>query len=497
MSFIRVTYSGLIAFVVGLSGIFTGIIFTIIVTRELTPDEVGLWTLIGSLVSYVVIIEPIISFWTTRQIARGEQVAKTSVATSGLLSVAAIVVYGGIALYISSSLNVDFFPVILAAFLVPLMFLTNTLNSIALSHKPQAISYGMIVFEVAKLPLGLLLVYSAQIGLVGAIIATIIASLVKTIFLIVFIWDTLVESIKINVIKYWFRLSWLPVYTNGSGLIFSLDVLIFSLLTNSLLGLAYWGVANAISNLVAHSAQISQALYPKILATGKKEIIGQNLKRLLFFAIPLLAASIVFAKPALHILNPLYIEGVFIVYFLSIRTFMYTIRNVVNGILASYENVDIDKGVSIKKIVKSKLFLLPTLDYLLRGSYIGILALLLIFTQTTEIEDIDLVTYWSLIVVLVIVPFMIYSILLLRKNHQINLPYDAILKFGAVALLSSLITYFIIENYLIYYESVFDFIPHIIPFIILAGTIYFGVLYTFDKSTREFFKLIFTEIKSK
>jgi len=497
LSKIRVTYSGLIAFVVGLSGIITGLIFTIIVTRELTPDELGLWTLIGSLVSYVVIIEPIISFWTTRQIARGEQVAKTSLVTSSLLSVVAIVVYGGVAVYISSSLDVDFFPVILAAFLVPLMFLTNTLNSIALSHKPQAISYGMIVFEILKLPLGFLLVYSAQFGLVGAIISTIIASLAKTIFLIVLIRNTLVEFIKINVIKYWFRLSWLPVYTNAQGFVYSLDVLIFSLLTNSLVGLAFWGVGSAVANIVAHSGKISQALYPKILATGKKEMVEENLKRLLFFAIPIFAASIVFAKPALHILNPLYIEGIFIVYFLSIRAFMYIIRNVAHGILASYENVDIDKEVSIKKVVKSKLFFLPTLDYLLTGSYVGILALFLIFTQTTEMEDVDLVTYWSLILVIVTTPFMIYGVLLLRKNHQINLPYDAILKFSAIALLSSIITYFIIENYLIYYESIFDFLPHLIPFIILAGAIYFVVSYAFDKSTREFFKLIFTEIKSK
>lgn len=497
MSNIRVTYSGLLAFVVGLSGIITGIIFTIIVTRELTPNELGLWTLIGSLVSYVVIVEPIISFWTTRQIARGEQVAKTSVATSSLLSLGAIVVYGGIALYISSSLDVDFIPIILAAFLVPLTFLTNTLNSIALGHKPQAISYGMIVFEVSKLPLGFLFVYSIQFGLVGAIIATIIASLARSIFLILFIRETLIEFIKINVIKYWFRLSWLPIYANASGFVYTLDVLIFSLLTNSLVGLAFWGVGSAVANVVGHSGKISQALYPKILASGKKEMVNENLKRLFFFAIPIFAASIVFAKPALHILNPLYIEGVFIVYFLSIRAFMYIIRNVANGILASYENVDIDKEVSIKKVVKSKLFFLPTLNYLLTGSYIGILTLFLIFTQTTEMENVDLVTYWSLILVIVTIPFMIYSVLLVRKNHQISLPYNAILKFSVIALLSSLVTYFILENYLIYYESIFDFFPHLIPIIVLAGAIYFGTSYAFDKSTREFFRLIFTEIKSK
>ena len=55
MSGIRVTYSGLISFVVGIGSVFTGLIFTIIVTRRLTPDEFGEWGLIGALTGYVLI----------------------------------------------------------------------------------------------------------------------------------------------------------------------------------------------------------------------------------------------------------------------------------------------------------------------------------------------------------------------------------------------------------------------------------------------------------
>ena len=56
MSGIRVTYSGLISFVVGLASVFTGIIFVLIVTRQLTPEEFGTWNLIGGLIIYVIII---------------------------------------------------------------------------------------------------------------------------------------------------------------------------------------------------------------------------------------------------------------------------------------------------------------------------------------------------------------------------------------------------------------------------------------------------------
>ena len=70
MSSIRVTYSGLIGLVIGLSSVITGMIFILIVTRSLTPEELGTWGLVGGLITYVVILEPMISYWTQREIAR-------------------------------------------------------------------------------------------------------------------------------------------------------------------------------------------------------------------------------------------------------------------------------------------------------------------------------------------------------------------------------------------------------------------------------------------
>ena len=76
MSGIRVTYSGLISFSIGLVGVLTGLIFTLIITRELSQEEFGTWSLIGGLTGYVLILEPIISYWTTREIARNKKSGK-------------------------------------------------------------------------------------------------------------------------------------------------------------------------------------------------------------------------------------------------------------------------------------------------------------------------------------------------------------------------------------------------------------------------------------
>ena len=74
--------------------------FVIIVTRRLTPEEFGLWTLIGSMVVYVSIVQPIITYWATRQMARGEEVGKPALATGGVFAIGGFARYSIIAIFV-------------------------------------------------------------------------------------------------------------------------------------------------------------------------------------------------------------------------------------------------------------------------------------------------------------------------------------------------------------------------------------------------------------
>lgn len=497
MSNVRVTYSGLIAFVVGIASTITGFVFTIIVTRRLDPEELGLWTLIGSLVSYVVIVEPIISYWTSRQMARGEKVGKTAVLTSGAFSAAATIVYIVMAFYVTFALKTNATSIFLAAALVPLIYLGNTLTGISLSHKPHAISYGMIGFELAKLPLGFGLVFIGHLGLFGAILATIFASAVKVMILLVMVRQEIADKINLQTIRHWLRLFWIPLYSSFTGLIFTLDVLIYSLFTHSLIGLAYWGVANTVSNIVIHSGQMSQALYPKLLAQGRKEFAEENLKRLMYFAIPILAASIVLAKPALYILNPLYTQGFYIVYFLSLRSIVNILTNVFYNVLGAYETVDLEKQASFKQYVKSKLFVLPTLNYMMNGSYVILLAAFLVMVKGTTMSEVNMVTIWSIILLATSIPFMMYGVVAVKRQHKVSFPSRFVLKYGAAALLSSIIVYFVSLNILSYTMTVYEFVPRVILSVGIGAGVYLGITYVIDKSTRELLGSIAKELKIK
>ncbi len=497
MSNIRVTYSGLIGFLVSILSSVTGIVFVIIVTRRLEPDEFGLWTLIGSMIGYIVIAQPIISYWCTRQTARGEQVGKTGIFTGGLFSIAGFVIYSIIALGVSLSLGVNYSVLFLAAALVPLAYLNNVLSSICTGFKPQAVSYALAVFEVSKLPLGFFLVYTFDLGLIGALLTIILANGLKLIILGIQSREKLLGRIKRDVMKFWFRMSWLTLYQNVGGFIRTLDVMIFSLLTGSLIGLAFWGASITIGNLMLHSQKLYQGLYPKILTSEKKEFVIISFTRTLYFAIPIFCAILILAKPSLYILNPQYIIASTVVYFTASFSFVNIINAFFFSVLMGYEKIDISKNISFKQYAKSKLFLIPTLRIIYSVSYISILAFFLIYLITPSTSDIEIITTWSFILFVLLIPFMIYSGILVKKNYQINFNFIPITKYAGVALLSTGIIFYISENFIIYYESIYDFLPQVFLILIIGGIIYFALTYAIDNSTRKLFNSIINEIRRK
>ena len=142
MSNIRVTYSGLISLIGGIISVLTGTIFTLIITRTVTPEEYGTWGLILALITYVTLIGPIVSYWSTRDTARNIQSGKTAILSSMLLSIGAVSIYILISYLMGNYTNVEKNVLLFAAIMIPITFLNGILAAINLGWKPHALSYG-------------------------------------------------------------------------------------------------------------------------------------------------------------------------------------------------------------------------------------------------------------------------------------------------------------------------------------------------------------------
>jgi hypothetical protein len=494
MSNIRVTYSGLISLLVGIVSTITGLIFTLIVTRSLTPDEFGSWGLIGGLIMYVMILDPIVTYWTTREIARGEDSGKTAIITHGLFSLIALILYVIIAFFVANETVVTFDVLVLGAMLIPVMFINRALTALNLGWKPQATSYGIIAFELSKIPLALILVYHFNLGLEGAIISTTISYVASIIILSINSRSKLKVKFKTFYIKKWTKFFWIPLYRKGQSVVFSFDVAIFAIITDSVFGIALFSVSLAVSILVGHAGLIAQAIYPKLLSGSKKNYLNENLIRFFYFAFPLTAISIVFAQPALFALNPEYEIATIVVIIMSIRTFFYVLSNIFQSAIHGAETIDTKENPKFSDFVKSKLFILPTILLIQYSLYVSILAIVLFLTKDNSTQ-LELVINWALIALIVQIPFTAYFYKVTKKQFSLNLDVITTIKYLSSSILVFSLTYFVTENFLIYQESIFNFLPNLVLYVGLGVLMYIGLTFFIDNKTKMLIKSIIGELR--
>ena len=495
MTKIRATYSGLIGLATGLITVFTGLIFILVVTRSLTAEELGTWGLIGGLITYVIILEPMISYWSTREIARGTESAKTAVFSSTIFSLVGILAFLVISFLVSEPTDTNIDVLFFAAIMIPFSFLNRTLSAIAVGWKPQMNSYGLLIFDISKIVTAIIFVYYMELGVYGAILSLVIAHFPSIIFLLITLKSKLKNSFSKKYLKNWLKRAWLPSYIKSTNIVV-LDVLVFSLITGSVIGLAYWVAATTIGTSVRHSGQITRAVYPALLSGGPREHLQANLMKLFLFLFPFMALTLAFAKPALFIINPIYDVAATVVVFITIRTVLKVIGSALASSLQGIAKVDTKESTN-KEYLKSDLFYLPTIRLIRKGVYLTSLAIGLLILVQTDTSLMDMLVFWSIIATLTQIPFTIYFYYLVRKQFPLSLDLLTIVKYLVISIVVFGGVYLLMDEYLDYEKELLKFLTNLIPYLILGISVYFGLTYLTDKATRRLFNAILREIKIK
>lgn len=490
MSSIRITYSGLIGLAVRLSSLITGMMFSIIITRNLVPEEFGLYALIGSLIAYAMFGHVISAFWVPRHIPRGEEVGKTALLTNGLFSLVGMLAYLIAAYFVAQNTNSDFNILLLGSLLIPATYIANTLDDINQGFRPQAVSYSFIAFEIAKVPIGFLLLEPFNLGLAGAIIATFAALLVKAGAAAYFAFERLKSAIDISYMIRWLRLSWLSLYGIFAGNIYVLDTFIVTIFFHSTEPISYFAAATTISIIAGHAGILAKALGPKLIADAKVHHVQTVMRLYGLIGIPILAAVIVFAEPLLFLLNPAYSIAVPIVYFMSLRAFVYGIYTIFSGTLAGIERVDTDENAKFSQYVKSNLFLLSTLQYVRTGVYLIPLMGFLFFAPTDIISTLDIVVIWSLFGLISELTITVYAGYKVRQAKFLMLALNPILKYLGFAIIAGLISWMAIDNLIVFERDLAIFLPGLAISLGIGAAIFFIPMYFIDDYCRGLLKAI-------
>lgn len=490
----RVTYSGLISFVISIVTVFTGLAFVLIVTRQLTPHEFGSWGFIGIITGYLIVANPI-NYWVTREISRGEESGRTAIITNWIFSSIAMAVFIIISFVMGGNTDADPRVLILGVMLIPAMVFEQTVFAIVGAWRPQWSSYGLLLFEISKIASAFVLVYSMNMGIVGAIIA-VTASHFLSGTVIAFVGrEKLKSSFDIRFLKKWLKLSWLSLYPNLLGKIKSLDVLAFSLVSGSVLGVAYYSAATAISNTISHTGALSRGLYPQLLAGGKGRYLQENLRLIFYFSLPLVAMAIIFSKPAMFTLNPQYMEAYPIVIITSLAVFFKMFRKVLGSSVSASEKVDTKKGASFKEYIKSNLFWVPTVGIIQSVTYLAVLIPVLYLLNEGGTQQLQLVVAWTATMLAINIPATLYIYLLAKKNIDFKLEMESTIKYFVVTIAVFTPLYFVLQEGLVYHESIFDFLPPLLGYIAIGIFGYLGGTYLIDAKTRTLFHSVINELK--
>lgn len=489
------TYSGLLGFAVAIGAMLAGLVFIITVARQFSPEEFGVWAVIISMTSYSIAAEPVISYWTTRQVARGTPVGKTSMASASMFAAGSIPVYL-MSIYLFTSIEPAFFDsMLLGALLIPATFIKYTLSAINLGHRPHAVSIATAAFQATKIPAGLVLVFFLELGLEGAILAVFAAHLVDILVQLRYARLRLAVRLDFTYLWYWIRQSWIPLYGRISGVLYTLDIILYTAITGSVVGAAYYAAALVAAKMVVHTNQVSQALYPKLLAEGSRDHISENFTLLMYFAIPLLVLSVLFSRHAMFLLNPEYAVAWAAGALLAIAVFLQVIMGFARNVLKGTDDVDLEERPSYSALLKSKLFLVGTIDNVYYIVYLAALAVsLYIFRDMSESM---LVMVWSSVMLAVSGPFLLYFVLLIRRHSPFRPSYGNIFRYVGGAVSMAAVFLATNDTVAVFDVNIYSYLPGLLSELAICCLTYLGITYAIDRKTRLLFGRVISEIVSR
>jgi len=495
MTDVRLRFAGIIGFLSKILSLFTGLAFTILITRNLSIIEFAQWGLINSILIYGALPASILGYWFSRYTARGIPIAKYGILISFFFIVAGVVLF-----FLSGYLFLEDFEILLPVLLfaslqVPTSSLVGILSSIANGKKPEYSSYGFLAFEIIKVLIAFIVVFSKGISLLDAIIIVIIAEGIQAIILTILLRDEIKKKVNFENLKKMFRAIWIPLFNQVPGTIFSSDVLIVSLITASLTQIAFFKIGIVFSGIISFGGYLVYPLYIKLLNGGKSDDIAISIKLMLTFTIPLAVGIFILAKPLLFLLNPEYVASEFILQILVLTYLTIAIRSIFTNIILGKEKIDIIESKSdFKKMFFSSHMRIPVLGIIEIGMYVGTLSAFALISLNYNLTPEIFGQIWASILFATSIPQSIILFKMAKKRMMFSWPWKNIGKYIISSAVMSLVLLYLIQ-FLSYNAKVILFLPELLLIIFVAIISYFGFLLSIDKETRMIVSSAISKIK--
>jgi O-antigen/teichoic acid export membrane protein len=364
---IRLQYSGFVIFAAQILSVITGLMFTLLLTRNMTRQEYGIWANIFDLIGYFLLLSGVFPFWTMRFVARQKQgAAKTGFLANLLVSLIFTFLYISVAPFLTNAFNIGpaySMMYLIAGAQIINMYLIIVLESILRSKRPQAIGYGLLIEEACKIILAYILIVRLQQLFLGALLSLIIAATIQICFYLRLAATELRSNINWSYAREWLKGSTVNLY-NAVGNQLAAFTIILLFIYGGQAARGDFQAASTYSAAIGYPLFLAYALYPRLLTKNNPKEITLTLKTVLMFAIPMLTIILSLPQSLLTILNVRYYEATPILLLLSIDAFVVLISQFYSSVIFGVEKLDEQATIPFKELVKSKMFKVFSLPYI-------------------------------------------------------------------------------------------------------------------------------------
>jgi len=472
---VRLRYSGFILFLSRLISVGTGLLFVLIVTRNISPDEFGLFGNLGDTLGYFTLAATIVPFWTTRFSARKHPgTSRTGLIANLFLSAIFSLLYLSLLSTIITMLKIGEAYRIVYAFLtfqIIEAYAISELEAILLAEQPHSMGFGFLIYEASKVAAAFFLIMELRLGLLGAVCSVIFAYTVQIAFYLKLAAHNLGDEIKWGYVKEWIKASPINLY-NIAGQRLASFVLILLFVYGGELARAYYGAASTIATVISYSSFLAYALYPRLLSRSSPEDVSVSLRMVLMFTMPMTVGAIILSDSYLTILNPVYRDARLILLFLSMNNASSNLTYVFSSIVMGSEKLDAEGKIVFKGLVKSGFFLVYSLPFIQSAFMLPVTY----FTLTTMVKGgIEAATAVSLIILIAntAILFVVYAIA--RKYIRFGIPWNSLTKYVFASTVMAVTLYLFPSP---------TRLTATLALTLLGAVVYFAVLSAIDRETR-------------
>jgi O-antigen/teichoic acid export membrane protein len=350
---------------------------------------------------------------------------------------------------------------------------------------PHVIGYGLLIAECCKVVLGYVLIILFQRPLLGVKLSLITAFAIQTLYYAKLLTEEFTFQVNWAYVREWLKGSIANIYSIvGSQLAAFVFILLFTYGGEG--ARSNYGAAAQIASVVTYSSSLAFALYPKLLADRKPEDITTSFKTVLMFAIPMTIGAMALSDSYVIIMKDIYQDAWPILIVLAINAFLQTVSNLFGAILLGVEQVDERASISLRGLVKSRLFVVFSLPYL--RSAIILPAAFYALTANTQNKSVQAAISISLIITFTNLVTCLIRYVITRKMVTFALPWRNIVKYVFASLIMAIVFYLLPHPTRILFT---------LGMTAIGGIIYFTSLMAIDKEARTLVLRIWEEIKRK